>query len=96
MSGTPDLLRTLHQVQRDHILEVIAAFGYNLTHASKALGCSLRKLRYKCREYGVSPLPKGRALRKKVQDGRSQGQDIPSSPAVPPCSGGSYFIGGCI
>ncbi len=48
-------LIALHEIEKEHILEVLAAFHDNRTHAAKALGISVRTLRNKLFTYGLMP-----------------------------------------
>lgn len=44
---------SLHEVEKEHILEILSAYNQNRTHAAKALGITVRTLRNKLKEYEV-------------------------------------------
>ena len=52
--STKPKLIALHEMEKEHILEVLEAFNNNRTHTAKALGISVRTLRNKLSEYQVS------------------------------------------
>jgi DNA-binding protein Fis len=41
----------LHEVEKDHILKVMALKNQNKTHAAKALGIGIRTLQRKLKQY---------------------------------------------
>lgn len=53
-------LRTLEQVEREHIEKVLATVMGNRTHAARALGISVRSLQRKLKAWGIQDrLPLG-------------------------------------
>lgn len=47
-------IRPLWQVEKEAVVRALDYFGGNRTHAAKALGISLRGLRYKLAQYRAS------------------------------------------
>lgn len=58
---SPDLPTTnLEQVEREHVLKVLAMSNENRSHAAKALGISIRTLQRKLKAWGIQDrLPLG-------------------------------------
>ena len=46
-------MKTLHEIEKETILQYLKEFRQNKTHTAKALGISIRTLRNKLIEYGV-------------------------------------------
>ena len=46
-------IRTLAEVEREHVLNILRLCGYNRTHTASVLGISLRGLRLKLHQYGA-------------------------------------------
>jgi transcriptional regulator with PAS, ATPase and Fis domain len=62
-SGTPDAstgdLRSLEEVERDHIVQALRAVRGNRTHAARVLGISRATLIKKIRDFGLANQPLG-------------------------------------
>lgn len=53
-SAVADLRRTLDEVERDHILKVLASYAGNRTHAARSLDISVRTLQRKLHRWGTT------------------------------------------
>jgi len=53
-AGSDDQITSLEQVEKDHILRAIEICDGNRTQAARQLGISIRTLRNKLHEYGMS------------------------------------------
>lgn len=58
MKRVDAVVKTLLQVEREHVLAVLEALGWNFSHAAPALGIDRRTLHRMVVRHGISRPPK--------------------------------------